>query len=38
MNISSKSKNKKTQKENDENKEKSNYMLDNIYSIAIDFG
>ena len=37
INISSKSKNKITQKENDENKEKTNNVLDNNYSIAIDY-
>ncbi len=37
INISSKSKNKITQKENDENKEKTNNILDNNYSIAIDY-
>ena len=37
INKSSKSKNKITPKENDENKEKTNNMLDNNYSIAIDY-
>ena len=37
INISSKSKNKINQKENDENKEKTNNMFDNNYSIAIDY-
>ena len=37
INISSKSKNKITKKENDENKEKTNNVLDNNYSIAIDY-
>jgi histone-lysine N-methyltransferase SETD3 len=37
INISSKSKNKITQKEDDENKEKTNNVLDNNYSIAIDY-